>query len=70
MKRVMIRVVEDVAGIFPEYLPEVGMVYEAEYRPRAKEKCGAGIGAFCVIDILDKKIVLRSGEFEIVADCN
>ena len=66
MKRVKIRVVKEVTDIFPEYRPEVGKVYEARYRPRAKLKCGAGIGAFCVIDVLDKQIVLRSGEFEIV----
>ena len=66
MKRVKIRVVKEVTDIFPEYRPDVGKVYEARYRPRTREKCNAGIGAFCVIDVLDKQIVLRSGEFEIV----
>ena len=66
MKRVKIRVVKDVDGIFPEYRLEVGKVYEAKYVPRSRRQNGTGVGEFCVIDILDKQIVLRNGEFEIV----
>ena len=68
MKRVKIRVVKEVTDIFPEYRPEVGKVYEARYKPRTREKWLSSVPEFCVIDILDKQIVLRSGEFEIVEE--
>lgn len=56
-----IRVIKEVIDIFPEYIPKVGMVYDAIYRnPRRI------MTEFCVIDVLDKRIVLRRGEFEIV----
>lgn len=66
-----IKVIEDVTAIFPEYKPTVGKIYDAEYTPRHKQKYGdksggAGNAEFCVVGILGKRIVLRSGEFEIV----
>lgn len=72
MKRVKIRVVKDVTDIFPEYRPEVGKVYEAKYVPRTRRKyndrCCVGAGEFCMVNMLDKKIVLRSGEYEILTE--
>lgn len=62
----LVKIVKDVEEIFPQYRPVVGKIYEANYTPRTVTKYGAGIGEFCVIDILDKKIVLRRNEFEVV----
>ena len=63
-----IKVLREVADIFPKYRPKLGEIYDAEYSPpvRKKTKYYSGKGEFCVIDILDKKIVLRKDEFEIV----
>ena len=54
--------------VFPKYCPKVGRIYEADYSPRKKKGTGnySGKGEFAVVDILDKRIVLREGEFEIV----
>ena len=65
-----IRVTKFVEDIFDEYRPAVGDVYKAQYTPRATMrghwKCYSGNREFCIIQVLDKKIVLRSGEFEII----
>lgn len=66
--RCLIKVIKDAEGVFPEYMPEVGKVYEAKYVPRSRRHNGTGNGEFCVINILDKKIVLRSGEYELVEE--
>lgn len=59
--RVKIRVTRDVQKIFEEYRPKVGEIYDAEYSDPKKFKT-----EFCVVDIGDKRIVLRKGEFEVV----
>lgn len=69
--KIKIKVIKEVEEIFPEYRPTIGEIYDAEYTPRHKQKygnnhCGSGNAAFCVIDVCGKRIVLRSGEFEIV----
>lgn len=64
MKR-KIRVIKEVKDIYPKYKPKVGSIYDADYSP-ARKQCGEGKGEFCVLDILDKKIILRSKEFELV----
>lgn len=64
--RCMVKVIKDAEGVFPEYKPKVGKIYEARYTPRTRRKTGAGHGEFCVIDMQDKKIVLRSDEFELL----
>lgn len=68
--KVRVRVLKEVA-VFPRYRPRVGRVYDAVYSPakpwkQGKKNIWGGKQEFCVIDILDKKIILRSGEFEIV----
>ena len=56
-----IRVLRDVCDIFPRYRPTVGSVHDAVYnKPRMN------LAEFCLIDVLDKKIILRRGEFEII----
>lgn len=65
-----IRVTKFVEDIFPAYRPAVGSVWEAEYTPRATMrghwKGYSGNREFCIIQVMDKRIVLRSGEFEII----
>ena len=57
--KVKIRVTELVTEIYEMYRPELGKVYDAvKGRTKLKQK------EFVVLDILDKKIILRKGEFE------
>lgn len=68
VSRTKIKVTGECLDIFPRYRPKVGKVYDAEYSPatKSREVAYSGKGEFAVIDILDKRIVLRRGEFEIV----
>ena len=65
-----IRVTKFIEDIYPEYRPPVGAVYEADYTPRATRrgiwKGYSGNREFCIINVRDKRIILRSGEFEII----
>ena len=56
-----IKVDKPVPGLFPMYQPEIGKIYDAEY-----SRIGRHNREIAVIDILDKKICLRAGEFEMV----
>lgn len=48
-------------GVWEEYQPEVGKVYDAYYtKPRCKQS------PFVLLDILGKRIVVRAEEFEFV----
>ena len=61
-----IRVVKEPTGVLPELMPEVGAVYRATgsvRRPGVQQ-----FAEFCWIEIKGKKIVLRKGEYEIVAE--
>lgn len=61
-----IRVVKEPTGVLPELMPEVGAVYRATKsvrRPGVQQ-----FQDFCWIDLKGKKIVLRKGEYEIVAE--
>lgn len=64
--RCKIRVTKEILDLWPECRPEVGKVYDANYVSSVygtgKEKSVA------VIDIAEKKILLRMGEFEVVED--
>lgn len=60
-----IRVIKDILDLWAECRPEVGKVYEADYvRGVGKSKDVA------IIDLADKKILLRMNEFEIVENCD
>jgi hypothetical protein len=63
-----VKVIGEVLDIYPEYRPKLGEIYDAEYSPgRWKPyKNYPGKAEFAVVNILDKRIVLRKGEFEIV----
>ena len=69
-KIVRIRAIKHLEGVFPEYQPVVGKVYEAEWFPCRRHTTGHDTGskAFCLVDIKDKRIALRCGEFEFVGD--
>lgn len=47
--------------VFSEYQPEPGKIYDAEFC-KGKKK----MSEFCVIEVKDKRIVVRHGEFVIV----
>lgn len=58
-ERVKIRCIQEVTEIYANYRPELGKIYDAiKGRTKLKQK------EFVVLDILDKKIILRKGEFE------
>lgn len=65
-----VKVIKEVLDIFQKYQPKVGKIYDAELSPQAGKRFdnrwGSGKMEFCVINVLDKKIVLRKGEYEIV----
>lgn len=61
-----IRVTKAPEGVLPELMPEVGRIYRATKsvrRPGVQQ-----FTEFCWIEMKDKKIVLRKGEYEIVAE--
>ena len=61
-----IRVIREPTGVLPELMPEVGAVYRATKsvrRPGVQQ-----FAEFCWIEMKGKKIVLRKGEYEIVAE--
>lgn len=68
--RCKIRVTKHLEGVYPLYQPEVGKVYDADYVPKKYRSDGNRSNEFCVIDIKDKRIVLRRDEFELGGDEN
>lgn len=64
---VLIRVTKAPEGVFPEYWPEIGKVYEAEYVPvKVRGNSKPYNSPFGIVNIRDKRIILRKDEFEIV----
>lgn len=61
-----ILVTKEVGGIFQKYQPPIGSIHEARYIPSARRPGGDGNGEFCIVRILDKDIVLRKDEFELL----
>lgn len=61
-----IRVIKEPAGVLPELMPEVGAVYRATKSVRRPGN--QQYPEFCWIELHGKKIVLRKGEYEIVAE--
>lgn len=61
-----IRVTKAPEGVLPELMPEIGQVYRATKsvrRPSTQQYLD-----FCWIEMKGKKIILRKGEYEIVAE--
>lgn len=72
MMKCQIKVIKQVVDIFPKFQPKVGDIYDADYVPATHRSKGDvnNKAEFCVINVFDKKIALRKGEFEIVGYCN
>lgn len=60
-----IRIVKELAGVYPELQPKVGEIYDARYSEAAYNKYRP-TPAICVVEILGKQIMVRKDEFEIV----
>ena len=60
-----VRILQPLAGVYPKYQPEIGKIYDAEYSPASTDNKQRS-SEICVIDVLDKRIALRKGEYEIV----
>ena len=56
-----IRITKGLEGVWSEYQPTVGEIYDADYAPGGKSK-----PATAVIIIKGKKIIVRRNEFELV----
>lgn len=63
-----VKVLCPLPGVYPMYQPEVGKIYNADYRPVNYNTSGQVNSPVCVIKILDKSICLRTGEYEILED--
>lgn len=61
-----VRILCHLPGVYTNYQPTVGEIYEAEYKKATQRKGGRYYAPVCFIEVLDKKICLRRGEYEIV----
>lgn len=59
-----IRIIKEVEGVFPEYRPKVGKVYDAEYIDSSTDY--RKVPPVCILNIADKRIIIRKNEFEII----
>lgn len=63
-----VRVLKYLDGVFPEYQPEVGRIYDAIYNVKHRYKLDSQRTYICIIDVKDKKICLKRDEYELVED--
>lgn len=63
-----VRILCGLPGVYPKYQPKVGEIYDAFYKKATQRKGGRQYAPVCVIDVLDKKICLRKGEYEILEE--
>ena len=59
-----IRITKEIEGLYPEYRPKVGKVYDAEYIDSSKNY--KKFPPVCIVNIAGKRIIIRQKEFEIV----
>ena len=59
-----VKIIKELEGVFPEYQPKVGETYLAEYI--APYKSYQTFHPICIIEISDKRIIVRKDEFELV----
>lgn len=64
--KIKVRILCHLSGVYSKYQPTVGEIYDAEYKKATQRKGGRQYAPVCVIEVLDKKICLRRGEYEIV----
>ena len=62
--RCKIRIIKQIAGLYPQYVPKVGKVYDAEYIDSSKNY--KKFPPVCIVNIAGKRIIIRKNEFEIV----
>lgn len=62
-----VKILSPLPEVFPSYQPIVGQVYDASYHPPNRKGTG-GAAETCLINVKDKKIALRKGEYEIVEE--
>ena len=65
MHNCKVRIIKYAEGVFSEYQPEIGKVYDAKYWKQASDNMKK-VHPVCIIDVKDKRIALRKGEYEIV----
>lgn len=59
-----VRIIKEIAGLFPECCPKLGKVYDAEYK--APCKSWQTWQPVCIITLSGKRIVVRKDEFELL----
>lgn len=62
-----VKILSPLPEVFPSYQPTVGQVYDASYHSSSRRGKSTA-SEVCLIDVKDKKIALRKGEYEIVED--
>lgn len=67
-KSCRIRIVKELDGVYPQYQPKVGIVYNAEYVESKNKR--RKVPAVCVVNICGKEIIVRKNEYEIVGALN
>ena len=60
-----VRIIKYAEGVFSEYQPEIGKVYDAKYWKQASDNMKK-VRPVCIIDVKDKRIAFRKDEYEIV----
>ena len=63
-KKCKIRIIKEPYGLYPQYKPKVGKIYNAIYIDSSKAY--KSFPPVCLIDMAGKRITLRQDEFEIV----
>ena len=61
-----VRILCPLSEVYHKYQPKVGEVYEAYYKNAQIRSDGNVYNPVCFIEVLDKKICLRKGEYEIL----
>lgn len=59
-----VRIIKEIVGVYPEYSPKAGKVYDAEYIDSSTDS--RKIPPVCILNIAGKRIIIRKNEFEIV----
>lgn len=59
-----IMITKEIDGLFPQYCPKVGKIYNALYVDSSRGR--TKYPPVCIIDMAGKRIIIRKDEFEIV----
>ena len=63
-RKCKIRIIKQIYGLYPQYVPKVGKIYNAEYIDSSKAY--KSFAPVCIINMAGKRIIIRQDEFEIV----